>query len=202
MIDESVLEELFNGEKAVDFFVHSGICHWLVDYKYNFTLDAEKDYRAYLLKGHITQEQYESACRDFRDGVLRLTGETFGRYLDTTGGSVASYETLQSLLGKVGRLGIAGALKEAERYYLTGIPVSDEVFRAANSLVSVLPLFYVNFDRKIFMHLDADRCHEDYAYTDWYAKCGDFLFLIPDSERYWTSDGDVWKLRFLWSRDS
>ncbi len=43
-------DDLWGGEKNICFFVHSGACFWVVDDKFNFSLDAEKDYRAYLDK--------------------------------------------------------------------------------------------------------------------------------------------------------
>lgn len=197
MITDSILDDLWSGEKAIALFVHTGRCYWLVDHKYNFTLDAEKSYRTYLQKGHITIDQYESACREFRGGVLRLTKETFGQYLDSSGESRESSEALGALLERATPFDMGFLISAVERYYLTGDPVGDDLFRAANLAACMLPSFYVNFDRKIFMHLDVGRSHEDFAYADWYAKSGDFLFLIPDAERYWLSHGDVWKLRFL-----
>lgn len=66
IFNELLSEELWNGEKGVCFLVCKGVCYWVLDYKYNFSLDAEKDYSAYLKRGHITQEQYEQACKEFR----------------------------------------------------------------------------------------------------------------------------------------
>ncbi len=44
-------------------------------------------------------------------------------------------------------------------------------------------MFYVNFDRKIYMHMDCNQAHEELAYSDWLAKCSDFCHLVPDRER-------------------
>ena len=56
-LNKEVLDGLWSGEKSICFFVSGAKCYWVLDYKYNFSLDAEKDYRAYLDKGHITQAQ-------------------------------------------------------------------------------------------------------------------------------------------------
>lgn len=80
-VSQSVLDELWHGEKSICFFVRSGKCYWVVDEKYNFSLDAEKDYRAYLEGGYITQDQYEQSCKVFRGGILKMTAENFPLYL-------------------------------------------------------------------------------------------------------------------------
>jgi hypothetical protein len=83
-------------------------------------------------------------------------------------------------------------------YYLTGEALSMADFKRANVISSRFPKFYINFDRKKYMHLDYGRAHEDLAYSDWISECADFSFLIPDNERYWVKAGnDYWKLRFL-----
>lgn len=194
---EQLINELWSGEMSVGVFVHSGTFYWMIDHAYNFTLDAERDYRAYLKKGDITAEQYDSACKAFRQGFLTLTKENFRDYLLAAGESLVSRGVLEKLLYTAAHTEIGDLVMAAERHFVTGEPLGNDTFRIANEAASTLPLFYVNFDRKIFMHMDVDRSHEDLAHTDWFAKFGDFSFLIPDSERYWTSKGDAWKLRFV-----
>jgi len=190
-------DDLWNGEKSICLFVHSGECFWVVDDKFNFSLDAEKDYRAYLDKGHITQEQYASACMSFRGGVLKLTAESFLKYLRAEERRILSRQDLKDMF--VCGIDLSESLHERiERYYLSGIELDANCFRDANAVVSRLSTFYVNFDRKIYMHMDYDRAHEELAYSDWFAKCSDFCHLVPDSERYWVlGDMDCWKYRFL-----
>ncbi|MDT3723243.1 hypothetical protein [Pseudomonas oryzihabitans] len=192
-----LVDDLWSGEKSICFFVHSGECFWVVDDKFNFSLDAEKDYRAYLDKGHITQEQYASACMSFRGGVLKLTAESFLKYLKAEGRQVLSPQDLKNMF-------VYGAdLNEClhgkiEGYYLSGADLSPADFGEANALASRLPVFYVNFDRKIYMHMDYGRAHEDLVYSDWFAKFSDFCHLVPDGQRYWVLRGmDCWKYRFL-----
>lgn len=190
-------DDLWGGEKNICFFVHSGACFWVVDDKFNFILDAEKDYRAYLDKGHITQEQYASACMTFRGGVLKLTAENFLKYLRAGERWVLSRQDLKDMF--VCGLDMSESLHgRIEGYYLSGVELSASYFHDANTVVSRLPMFYVNFDRKIYMHMDFNRAHEELAYSDWLAKCSDFCHLVPDRERYWVLEGmDYWKYRFL-----
>lgn len=80
-LSQAVFDDLWNGERSVCFFVHSGKCYWVIDEKYNFSLDAEKDYRAYLEDGDITLEQYEQSWKIFRGGIIKMTAENFPQYL-------------------------------------------------------------------------------------------------------------------------
>ncbi|PPT93799.1 hypothetical protein XarjCFBP8253_21675, partial [Xanthomonas arboricola pv. juglandis] len=50
-LNRSIFDDLYSGEKAICFFVHHGKCYWVLDHKYNFSLDAERDYKAHLDKG-------------------------------------------------------------------------------------------------------------------------------------------------------
>jgi hypothetical protein len=193
ILNQAVYDDLWEGEKSVCFFVYQGKGFWVVDEKYNFCLDAEKDYRAYLESGDITQEQYDLACKSFRGGVLRLTAESFPQYLKGAEGKVLSSVEVEGLFEPDGEL-----LGRVEHHYLSGDALSAEEFKSANVIGSRLPKFYVNFDRKIYMHMDYGRSHEDSTYPGWIAQCVDFNFLIPDRERYWVKEGnDYWKFRFL-----
>lgn len=192
-----LVEDLWSGEKGICFFVHSGRSFWVVDEKFNFSLDAGKEYRAYLDKGHITKEQYDSACASFREGILNLTADNFLKYLGAKGRQVLSRQSLKEVLEY--NVGLGAQLHERiEQYYLSGAALEASEFAAANAISFRLPMFYVNFDRNIYMHMDYGRAHEDLAYPGWFAKCADFCYLVPDRERYWISGGgDFWKYRFL-----
>lgn len=196
-VNKDLLDEVFSGEKSICFFVHEKVCYWVLDDKYNFSLDAEKDYDAYLNKGVITRQQYLQACKEFRGGILKLTSDNFLQYIDSMDGEVLSMQALAGLFDADEICDIGGLLKAVEAYYLTGAELSADHFHSAGRVASRLPQFYVNFDRKIYMHMDVGRFHEELAYAGWFAKCADFNFLIPDSERYWVKNGDCWKLRFV-----
>lgn len=87
-------------------------------------------------------------------------------------------------------------LDKVESSLVTGGGLADSESRRAQIMASRLPLFYINFDRKMYMHLEKNRFHEKSAGVEWFAQYGDFLALIPDSERYWIFGGrDYWKCR-------
>ncbi len=194
---QSLVDALWEGEKSVGFFVHSGEYHWVVDDKHNFSLDAEKDYRGYLEKGHISEAQYLAAVATYRNGIKQLTEENFPRYLKSKGVlSVSESELFELATSGVESLGMLH--ERIENYYLSGMQLSSKDFRLAHSIVSTLPLFYINFDRKIYLHMDFGRSHHELAYSDWAAGSKDFCHLIPDKARYWVSELiDLWKYRYL-----
>lgn len=192
-VNQAIFDELWSGDKNICFFVCEGKSFWIVDEKYNFTLDAEKDYRAYLNAGSITLEQYELACKEFRGGILKMTADNFPQYLHDSNGRILSSHDLRDFIGAD-----ADFFESVERYYLTGEGLTPDMYKRANVIGSRLPSFYINFDRKIFMHMDDVRVHEDQVEPGWTAANADFSFLIPTSERYWVVAGyDYWKLRFL-----
>lgn len=191
------VDDLWCGEKSIGFFVHSERFFWVIDYKYNFTLDAGQDFRGYLNKGYITQEQYISACEAFRGGVLKLTADNFLKYLKAEETQVLSRKNINDLF--MYRHAFDGVLhKKIEKYFLSGSELDANAFRQANVVASRLPMFYVNFDRKIYMHMDRSRMHEELVYPDWFSGFADFYYLIPDEEKYWILGGvDFWKYRFV-----
>jgi len=192
-VNQELFDDLWGGEKSIGFFVHSGICFWVVDEKRNFTIDVELSLRASLKNGTITQEQYERSCLNFRGGVLALTAGNFLTYLNGGSARLLTSSELQGFLG-VDKTVFA----RVEDYFLSGNGLDSDLFRRANVIRSRLPLFYINFDRKIFMHMDDGRSHENYVHSDWVSQFYDFSFLIPTSEKYWVECGDdYWKLRFL-----
>lgn len=197
-LSNEIANALWEGSLSICAFVSMGEIIWVVDEKFNFSLDAEKDYRAYLEKGYINESQYLAACKEFRGGVLRLNQDNFYKYLGNSSTRVVPKEELEGFF--FGSIDSKDALlDEVEIYYISGRKISEKTSREAHLISSKLPAFYVNFDRKIFMHLDEARAHEDLAYDDWYAKNGDFSFLIPDSQRYWVKAGrDYWKMRRLY----
>lgn len=194
---ENLLDELFSGEKSICFFVHRRKTYWIADYKYNFSLDAEKDYRAHLDKGNITFEQYTLACKSFRGGILKLTSESFPAYIENANPLLLTHQEIEELFYINDTPNFSTLLRKVEDHYLYGSELSANDFAHANSLISRLPMFYINFDRKIYKHMDSGRFHETLAHPGWSSQYSDFGFLIPDKERYWMKNGDFWKLKFI-----
>ena len=198
IFDQTICDDLWSGEKSICFFVCSGEYFWILDYKYNFSLDAEKDYQAYLDKGHISQEQFVEASKEFRGGILKLTADNFLQYKDMKTTKTISNKDLREFIREDNFLNNSTLLEKVEKFFLFGSKLNGEDFRSSNVISSKLPMFYINFDRKIYMHMDWERSHEELAYSDWLAKASDFNFLIPDAEKYWVQESkDFWKLKFL-----
>ncbi|MEA9886743.1 hypothetical protein VDG05_20890 [Xanthomonas campestris pv. raphani] len=195
ILNDEVCEKLWDGTLSICFFVSDGQCVWVLDGKENFSLDGEKDYKAYLSRGYITNDQYEAACRDFRGGALKLNSSNFHQYLNNSSAKIVPMEELREFfLSSCIETDII--LDKVEGYYLFGDEISPEICLKINHLASKLPNFYINFDRRIYMHLDGVRLHEDLAYGDWSSKNGDFSFLIPDNQRYWMKNSrDYWKIK-------
>lgn len=190
--------DLWIREKSICFCVHNEKYYWILDYRYNLTLNVEKEYRALLNMGDITEEQFFSACQIFRGGVLNLDETNFLKYLETETVQQCTMQELRDLLQHNNYPSNISLLDRMEKFYLDGNDLTTEDFKASNELASRLPLFYINFDRKIYLHMDWQRRHEDLAYSDWLAQAGDFNYLVPDKEKYWVQDNrDFWKLRYL-----
>lgn len=199
VLNNAICDSLWNGELNICLFVLAGTNFWVIDDKVNFSLDAEKDYKAYLDKGDINKDQYEAACKEFRGGVLRLNFDNFETYLANSSAEIVSRDEIEKFFFDL--IGCNDEfLDELESHYMSGNEISSEHIRSINRISSSLPSFYINFDRKIYMHMDGARLHEELAYSDWFAKNGDFSFLIQDSQRYWLRKSrDYWKVKFLFS---
>ena len=198
IITKELDHDLWRKEKSICFFVHQGKCHWVLDYQYNFDLNVEKDYEAYLEKGHITQEQFTLACEEFRGGILNLDETNFLDYLQTETVQICTVQELKKLVEHGNHENNIKLLDRVEKLYLNGEKLNSDEFKSANELAARLPLFYINFDIKTYLHMNWQRLHEELAYPDWYAKAKDFNYLIPDHERYWVHNNrDYWKTRYL-----
>jgi len=195
ILNDETADRLWSGELCIGFIVHMGKIRWLIDVKDNFSLNAEIDYRAYLEKKIISESQYEAACRAFRGGILNLTSDNFLEYLGPRIGHVYSKPDLMGFMFR-GTHDPVSILDKVESSLVTGGGLADSESRRAQIMASRLPLFYINFDRKMYMYLEKNRFHEKSAGVEWFAQYGDFLALIPDSERYWIFGGrDYWKCR-------
>lgn len=196
--NQALEDELWNGEKCICCFVHSGQFFWVVDYKYNFCLDAEVDYLAYLEKGHINKTQFIDACNAFRGGLLKLTESNFNEYLRLKSTTVLNKVALKNIFDSPYLVSHYNLLDKVEKLFVSGIELLDEDFKKINKVAVQLPKFYINFDRKMYFHMDIDRCHEGSSYADWHAKYLDFHHLIPDEQRYWIQGNrDFWKLKYI-----
>lgn len=155
--------------------------------------------------GNITLEQYQDEMNScyYRNGIWQLTKDNFKNYLRSDSVVVLEKDELKALM-------LQGFTSdEAVRLYSVvenklsyNEPISNSGqqsdFLKINQISSRLPLFYINFDTEVYLHMDWDRCHEDYVYDGWFSKAMDFGYLIPDELCYWKIEGrDYWKFRQL-----
>lgn len=88
--------------------------------------------------------------------------------------------------------------EKIENHLAYGLEVSQDEFATVNRIASKLPLFFINFDREHYFHMDWDRSHESLAPQGWDACSKDFYWFIPRSEIYWrVEEYDFWKLKYI-----
>ncbi len=176
-----ICEALWNGEKAIGCFIYGNTWNWAIDEKYNFCLNGELEFQAYLSKGRITYEQYLDACKRFRDGFLKLDESNFKSYRQRRENIFYNKDFLRGVYEcNVG---------EKKRKEFT-IKIENEkelrnVMSFSEILFSRLPSFYINFDKKQYYHTDMDRIHEESVWCGWKGMYKNFLDLIPATEKYW-----------------
>ncbi len=81
-----------------------------------------------------------------------------------------------------------------ESELLFNTPMREELVQLRIRLFSKLPKFYINYDRKIFMHMVHGRSYETVVLDGWWAAEGDFEHMIPTSHCYWvrSTAEDFW----------
>ena len=197
------MHTFFKYRKSISTFVHNRKLYFILDFRQNSILNMKLNLDYDLEQGDITLEEYQNSlnARYYRDGIWQLTKDNFEQYLELDSVVILEQDKLRELL-------FHGFSDEETTRLYTVIenhlcyeePLSEQQddFFKANQIASRLPLFYVNFDTEVYMHMDWDRCHEEYAYDGWFSKAKDFGYLIPDEFSYWKIDGqDYWKFRQL-----
>lgn len=197
------LNNIFEYRRCISIFIHHKKIFYLIDDKDKLELNAKISFDVYLKKGIITKEQYDIDYKGYRNGIWQLKKDNFEQYLKSDTVILFKKDELKELLF------YGFSCEETARLYSVvenklsyNDPVSDSKkendFLKINQISSRLPLFYINFDTEVYLHMDWDRSHEDYVYDGWFAKAMDFGYLIPDEFCYWKINGrDYWKFRQL-----
>ena len=197
------LDEIFQYIRCIAVFVYKKNHYFIYDRKESFMLNMQLDLDIELERGELSQAAYdlELSSAHYRNGIWQLKRDNFEQYLETDGLIQLSQLELKELLfygfdkTEVERL---YSLVENQLAFNTGISEGGELsdFKRINQIASRLPLFYINFDTNVYLHMNWDRCHEDYAYEGWFAKAHDFGYLVPDKFSFWKVEGmDLWKFR-------
>ncbi|MFS8057150.1 hypothetical protein QD357_30780 [Rhizobium sp. BR 317] len=202
-ISSDLREGILKREECIGFFVHSSSYYWIIDWEAHFNLDQAKNieamcenpqYRRFLPKG-LTVDQWRVKQRqDFREGIPTLTTEVFPRYRDGTSAKVANTNLLRQefFSEDLGQYAELSMHMENSISFDTIIP--EDLIALRTRLFSKLPKFYINYDRKIFMHIVRGRQYEAVALDGWWGAQGDFEHMIPTSHRYWSRsmNEDFW----------
>ncbi|ASS59229.1 hypothetical protein DB728_05405 [Rhizobium leguminosarum bv. viciae USDA 2370] len=87
-----------------------------------------------------------------------------------------------------------GQYAELETELLFNTPMREELVQLRIRLFSKRPKFYINYDRKIFMHMVHGRSYEAVVLDGWWGAEGDFEHMIPTYHRYWvrSTSEDFW----------
>ena len=194
---------LFKYQKSISILIKDKKLHFILDFREHSILNMKLDLDSDLKQGNLTLEEYQNElnARYYRGGIWQLTKDNFEQYLELDSVVILEQGELKELLfhgfsdEETARL---YTVIENHLCYEEPLSEQQDDFLKINQIASRLPLFYVNFDTEVYMHMDWDRCHEEYAYGGWFSKAKDFGYLIPDEFSYWKIDGrDYWKFRQL-----
>ncbi len=202
-IDQSTRRALVEREQCIGFIVYEGRTVWIIDWADHFTLNHQKNidslcseerYQKFLPSGLTAQEWNKKLQSEFRGGIPVLTADLFPKYRDGNLAKVVTTDMLRDEffsedLGQYNNLSIG---MESELSF--NIPMPEELVQLRMRLFSKLPKFYINYDRKIFMHMQRGRYYESAVIDGWWGAEGDFEHMIPTAHRYWVRniEEDFW----------
>jgi hypothetical protein len=207
-ISNELRENILKREECVGFFVHSGEYHWIIDWEAHFNLNQVKNinaicekpqYRRFLPNGLSVDEWRQQQLEEFREGIPTLTSELFPRYCAGQSAKIVSTDLLREEFFKEDAAQYAEISGSIERSLSFGTSMSEDLSFLARRLLSKLPKFYVNYDRRLFMHMVPGRAYEAVALDGWLAAEGDFEHMVPTSYRFWSSSAheDFWAITKL-----
>ncbi|GAA6143875.1 hypothetical protein [Hydrogenophaga sp. 5NK40-0174] len=200
---EGVLKELREQSKGIAFTVHSGQCRWLLDWQDHFNLNQRLNIEAHFKKPAIVQYlpkdipievQLKTALAEFRGGIDCLDAHNFFDYLKQEDVCAPSTQALADLLFSAPGIDLSALHRSLWHHIIHGGALSDDFWRESSVVLSLLPKFYINFDRKLFMHMRRERFFEKVVPEGWTGVQGDFEHLVPVEWRYWErkSEEDLW----------
>lgn len=202
-INQELSRLLVERKEFVGFFVYSGQYLWILDWDEHFNLDymknidavcRDKELLKYLPKNKTIIEYKDDVVRRYRDGITSLTVDLFPRYRDGNSAKVVTTELLNQEFFSEDHGQYAELSVTMEKELSFNTPMPEELVQLRSRLFSKLPKFYVNYDRKIFMHMVRGRSYEAVVLDGWWGAQGDFEHMIPTSHRYWArnQNEDFW----------
>lgn len=199
-LNNNLFQELWLHNLAIAYFVCDEKSYWVLDHSYNYRLDIESEARASLEKGRITLEIFNRGMKNARGGIPQLKKENFRDYLDLeTTTTLLKSELKEIMFHGYCTKEIDNIYTSIQNYLFYGDKISDQLLYDINQIRSRLPRYYINFDRKIFLHTDYDLSPEGtVTYDNWLATDGDFSYYIPDNDIYWILENkNFWKTMFI-----
>lgn len=148
-INQDLRNSILERQYCIGFFVYLGAYYWIIDWEAHFNLDQKKNFDAHLKRGDFNKDQYEKALLSFRDGIPTLLPEYFPKYRDSKSAKVVDSSILREgfFRDDHGQYTKLESSMQEELSFNTPTPVHLVDLRI--QLLSKLPKFYVNFDRKI-----------------------------------------------------
>ncbi len=197
LIENNLDNKITSGNYFIAFFVHRRKLYWIIDWSEHFNLNQLENINAicsatgdssYKPKELTVDEWRQQMIDDYRGGIPTLTENLFPVYRDGEDAHVVTTETLRNYFWSTDIEIYKKLSKEMENFASLGARPNLNLYDEIDDLNSRLPKFYINYDRRIFIHKNYERAHETVALDGWFAEYGDFLHMIPTSHRYWTSE--------------
>ena len=196
---------LFKYQKSISILIKDKKLHFILDFREHSILNMKLDLDSGLKKGNLTLEEYQNElnAQYYRGGIWQLTKDNFEQYLELDSAIILEQDKLKELLfhgfsdDEAARLYTVIENKLSYNDPISTSQLQNDLFKI-HQILSRLPLFYVNFDTKVYLHMYWNFIHADFVYEGWFAKEMDFGYLIPDEFCYWKIDGrNYWKFHQL-----
>lgn len=202
-IDQNLREGLLKREDCIGFFVINGTYDWIIDWEAHFNLDQQKNidamcteprYRRFMPAGLTPEQWNRKQQNEFRNGLPTLTADLFPVYRGGEAAKVVTTELLHQEFFIEDQGQYSELSKSIEQSLSFDAGASEDMIQLRMRLFSKLPKFYINYDRKIFMHMVRGRFYDKVVLDGWWGAECDFEHMIPTSHRYWvrSTDEDFW----------
>lgn len=204
-IDLKIREAILDRKECIAFFVYQGEYVWIIDWDENFNLDHMKNIEAvcedaalmqHLPEGKTVTMYKAEIIERYRSGIPTLTPDLFPKYRDGQLAKIVSSDLLHDEFfseddGQYTDLSFA-----IERELSFNTAMTEDLVQLRSRLFAMLPKFYINYDRKIFMHMVRGRSYDAVVLDGWWGAEGDFEHMIPTSHRYWvrSDNEDYWAI--------
>lgn len=202
-INSQTKRALIEGNEQIAFIVYHGEYYWVIDWGEHFNLNhtknidslcQSKELMSFLPEGETVDGYRRKLIQRYREGIPILTDSLLPDYLNSRSTKVVSTKLLNLVFFSNDVTGLRELSFTIEQYLSFGTSISEVLRQRISQCSAMLPKFYINYDRKIFMHMVSGRYFENAVLDGWWGACADFEHMIPTSHRYWLRgmDEDFW----------